>query len=89
MKLETIKIDWSGGFLTINKRDFDPTQHTVYGSAPVEPVEEQSSREEREAALLEMGWRELKGIAESLGVEKNADGWEETIPAILDAEFSE
>jgi len=35
-----------------------------------------------EAELAGADWRELKALAEDLGVEKDPNGWEETIPAI-------
>jgi hypothetical protein len=53
-------------------------------------TEPQDARESRELELLGIyevdGWRGLKAIAEPLGIEKPADGWDEAIPLILEKE---
>lgn len=50
----------------------------------------QDARAYREIELMGIyeqdGWRGLKAIAEPLGIEKPVDGWDESIPLILEAE---
>ena len=41
---------------------------------------------DRKNQLEAMDWRELKAIAEPLGIEKPEGGWDESIPFILAAE---
>lgn len=39
MKIETVKIEADEGYVIINKSDFDPKKHTLYGEKkPVKPV---------------------------------------------------
>ena len=83
-----MKIAWAGkpGYLIINKADFDPEQHSVYGKESGLELSN-SDRQSRQAELEGMDWREIKPIAESHGIEKPEAGWDEAIPLILDAEF--
>jgi hypothetical protein len=55
----------------------------------------QTERQDRENELMDLyygasgeesNWRAIKSIADSLGIEKPAEGWEEAIPLILKAE---
>lgn len=45
------------------------------------------TRESRESDLMDMSWQAIKKIAESHGIEKPEDGWDEAVPMILDAEY--
>ncbi|MEL7494633.1 MAG: hypothetical protein AAGJ95_11820 [Cyanobacteria bacterium J06554_11] len=65
-----------------------PAEPAKVGTEPPPPEQHTlTDKEDREAELMAMSWREIKDIAEQLGIEKHENGWEETIPAILEAEF--
>lgn len=86
-KIETLKIAWSHepGYVTINKSDFDPSEHDIY--APV-PDPSLLTREQRQSELDAMDWRDVKAIAEEYEITKPEGGsWDDAIPLILDHEF--
>ncbi|MEM9263986.1 MAG: hypothetical protein AAGA46_00505 [Cyanobacteria bacterium P01_F01_bin.13] len=102
--LETVKIEYGYEFLVINKSDFDPESHTLFGpekppqEEPIqeeptqEPADSSPTKEQRQAELDEASWQTLKALAEKLDppiTEKPEGGWDEVIPAILLAEFPE
>lgn len=71
--------------LTVVESEPDPI------SSP--PISDAQTAKEYEAELISLykansqGWRDIAKIAAALGVERHADGWEETIPAIVDKKF--
>ena len=59
---------------------------------PIVPPLKPKTREDRTAELREIldqdsGWRQIKAIAEPLGIEKPTGGWDEAIPEIIKKEF--
>jgi hypothetical protein len=69
----------------------DPTPENMSSSIlkdiPFVEVDSVVTRESREAELMDMSWQAIKKIADSHGIKKPDDGWDEAIPMILDAEF--
>lgn len=71
------------------KEEKETSQAAQKQTELIEP-ETQDARAYREIELMGIyesdGWRGLKAIAEPLGIEKPQDGWDESIPLILEAE---
>ncbi|MEM9805949.1 MAG: hypothetical protein AAF959_11760 [Cyanobacteria bacterium P01_D01_bin.56] len=84
--LPTVKVALGDDYMIINEHDFDPNVHTLFDVKPGAS----SPRELRQQELLAMSWQKIRAVAEGFQppVEKHEDGWEETIPSILDREFS-
>lgn len=55
-------------------------------SGPAEVEEKPQEGIDRKAELEAMDWREVKAIAEKLGIEKPENGWDEAIPLIIEKE---
>ena len=85
MNLPTVKIHFGDGFGIINERDFDPSVHRLFD----ESASTVSAPVDRRAELEAMNWRELKSVAESLGIEKPEGGWESAIDQIIEKEGEE
>ena len=96
--LPTVKVALGDSYMIINESDFDPSIHKLFEAPPQSTPRPASSsspaptdpRAARQTELQAMSWQKIKAVAEGFQppVEKHEDGWEETIPSILDREFS-
>lgn len=100
MKLPTVRIQYKGGFVTINERDFNPKEHSLYVedsqsiAAETPPATETPdeaptlTRDERLTELDGMPWQSIRTLHEDtyqLG-DYPAGEKDDAIAAILVAE---
>ncbi|MGE0294943.1 MAG: hypothetical protein AB7P97_21565 [Hyphomonadaceae bacterium] len=82
--METVKVaskDFEGGFVIVNKADFDPETHKLF--VEKEPAQPAAEEPDRVAELLKQTKAELVALAEGIGVKVVPD--ELTKAQIVDA----